>query len=567
MSRTCGRRKVSVGTLLLFVAMSVALVRPAQAQDAACVGTPVRPGDSIQALLTAKPTGTIFCFAPGIHRPTAPLKPKSYQQLIGEPGAVLEGNRTFDGFAGYGILNVRIKGFEIRNFKGGMQTGPAWIVENNDIHDNAMDGARLNHRTIFRNNHSHHNMRAGVFGYGEGILVEGNEIDHNQIQYSATDPNICSQKFVWTVNLVVRNNHYHHNRCPALWVDINGYNPIIENNLLTENYGEAIDCEISYGCIIRNNVVRDNGKGIYAASSRDVEIYGNTVTGNALHSIRITQQGTATGIRTDHPSSYGSHATVNNYVHDNVVVMKSGFVGVTKYGNVGDTVFSAAANNRFQNNKYYVANGGNWFQWASKNLLWTGWRAAGHDLTGSQTIGDVTTLPGDTDEPPVDDPDPPIDPDPDDDPDLPGDPCTVRGTAGRDKLVGTPQADVICGLGGRDVLIGRGGTDVLMGGEGLDEVSYRGAPNGVRVDLVAGTAMGDGPDKLVGVENVRGTRHSDRLTGSSRSNALRGRGGADKLSGRAGFDVLFGGRGRDVLTGLVGRDRLRGGAGRDSYRR
>ena len=46
--------------------------------------------------------------------------------------------------------------------------------------------------------------------------------------------------------------------------------------------------------------------------------------------------------------------------------------------------------------------------------------------------------------------------------------CTVVGTNGPDRLLGTPRRDVICGLGGADVLIGRGADDVLVGGPGAD---------------------------------------------------------------------------------------------------
>lgn len=44
----------------------------------------------------------------------------------------------------------------------------------------------------------------------------------------------------------------------------------------------------------------------------------------------------------------------------------------------------------------------------------------------------------------------------------------VTGTAGNDRLVGTPHADVLRGLAGNDQLFGRGGTDFLQGGPGRD---------------------------------------------------------------------------------------------------
>lgn len=46
--------------------------------------------------------------------------------------------------------------------------------------------------------------------------------------------------------------------------------------------------------------------------------------------------------------------------------------------------------------------------------------------------------------------------------------CTIVGTNGPDRLVGTWRRDVICGLGGGDMLVGLGGDDVLVGGPGND---------------------------------------------------------------------------------------------------
>jgi Ca2+-binding RTX toxin-like protein len=46
--------------------------------------------------------------------------------------------------------------------------------------------------------------------------------------------------------------------------------------------------------------------------------------------------------------------------------------------------------------------------------------------------------------------------------------CTLVGTNGPDRLVGTGRRDVICGLGGADLLIGLGRDDILVGGPGAD---------------------------------------------------------------------------------------------------
>jgi Ca2+-binding RTX toxin-like protein len=100
--------------------------------------------------------------------------------------------------------------------------------------------------------------------------------------------------------------------------------------------------------------------------------------------------------------------------------------------------------------------------------------------------------------------------------------CTVTGTAGPDRLVGTSGADVICGLAGDDRIEGMGGDDVLYGDDGVDRV-------------VGGT----GDDVLYGDD------------------------GDDRLDGGDGADVLAGGSGADRLAGDVGADHLEGGGGAD----
>lgn len=46
----------------------------------------------------------------------------------------------------------------------------------------------------------------------------------------------------------------------------------------------------------------------------------------------------------------------------------------------------------------------------------------------------------------------------------------IRGTKGRDRIVGTPGDDVILGLAGNDKIIGRGGDDIILGGPGNDRI-------------------------------------------------------------------------------------------------
>ena len=220
-------------------------------------------------------------------------------------------------------------------------------------------------------------------------------------------------------------------------------------------------------------------------------------------------------------------------------------------------------------------------------------------------------------------------------------PCagaTVPGTAGDDWLTGTDGPDVIDGRGGDDRIEGLGGDDVLCGGEGrdvlrggagddhlhggsdarvvedtdyyvyygdsldggagddlldpgtdsrhdgrVDTVTWVGSARAVVVDLAAGTATGDGSDRLTGrFGTAVGSAYDDVLLGSERGDRIRGNGGGDRVEGRGGPDeltggdvlggstettpnLLLGGAGADRLDGAEGPDLLRGGPGDDFF--
>jgi acid phosphatase type 7 len=112
--------------------------------------------------------------------------------------------------------------------------------------------------------------------------------------------------------------------------------------------------------------------------------------------------------------------------------------------------------------------------------------------------------------------------------------CTIRGTDGDDRLVGTRRRDVICGLGGNDKIFGLGANDVLRGGAGNDV--------------------------------LRGGRGRDRLYGNKGNDRLYGQSGSDRLVGGAGRDRLYGNNGNDRLSARDKRRRelVIGGRGRDT---
>ncbi len=232
--------------------------------------------------------------------------------------------------------------------------------------------------------------------------------------------------------------------------------------------------------------------------------------------------------------------------------------------------------------------------------------------------------------------------------------ATVVGTADDDVLTGTPGDDVIAALGGNDevdagagddVVCGDAGADVLTGGEGDDRlfggtngrvplfesepepqgdtvvpgpgddlvdvgvntvlrsdgygspdtIDFSTSAAGVVVDLVAGTATGDGADTVVlaqpvptsgAVVEVLGSTHGDTLLGTEGPDQLIGKGGGDRIEGRGGDDfvvndwdeyapargedaddVFIGGEGDDYLDSTGGTDVLLGGPGVDGLRK
>ena len=128
------------------------------------------------------------------------------------------------------------------------------------------------------------------------------------------------------------------------------------------------------------------------------------------------------------------------------------------------------------------------------------------------------------------------------------------GGAGNDKIFGNGGNDELFGADGDDWIIPGKGDDNAYAGTGADKVTF-GAANGVTVDLIAGTATGQGTDDLVEFEDIGGSHGNDTLRGTD---------GPNVIGGSKGDDSLFGLGGNDDLRGSSGTDLCNGGAGTDS---
>jgi parallel beta-helix repeat protein len=260
--------------------------------------------------------------------------------------------------------------------------GSRWVVEDSEVRLNHGAGIRTGEETTVRRVFIHHNGQLGIAGSGgTGGVVEDSEIAENNIAGFRWGWEAGGAKFTETHGLVVRGNFVHDNEGPGLWTDINNYDTLYEFNTVEDNFGPGIFHEISYAATIRDNTVTGNGfgkdtwlwgSGILVAASSDVEIYRNTVTGNADGIGGIQQD------REDGPE--GPHLLSNMFVHDNTISVEKGQTGIVE--DVGNPSVFTDRENRFESNTY-VDTEGRRYAWLGREIDASAWQEQGQDLEGT----------------------------------------------------------------------------------------------------------------------------------------------------------------------------------------
>lgn len=245
----------------------------------------------------------------------------------------------------------------------------SWTIRNCETRLNHGTGINLWHNSQALNNHAHHNGHNGISGSGDDILVQDNRINHNNTAGYNPGWEGGAGKFSYTNRLIYRRNYVHDNYGFGAWTDIENRNTLVEDNLVENNEGPGIMHEISYQAVIRNNIVRGNGrKGDYVysaeiliSSSRDTEVYGNRVTVGASSGQQDVLPNTRMGIiilQGDRDCNGTRCQSVNNNIHDNTVtytalqqVLERG-AGISGSGIFSDGNAAALANNTFDRNIY-----------------------------------------------------------------------------------------------------------------------------------------------------------------------------------------------------------------------
>lgn len=326
------------------------------------------------------------------------------------------------------VNSVTIEKLTIEKFATNVQTGAIepggtdWVLRNTEVRYNHARGTSLGTRMWLHDNYIHHNFEEGVAGIGDNVLFEKNELAYNRsaVVGFARGFEAGGSKFAFTNYLIVRLNNVHHNDGVGLWTDISNRHCEISGNTVDDNGWSGIMHEISFDCIIRDNIIRRNGllhpdvalggkqcfvtdAGIFIAASANVQVYGNYLEGNA-DSICAMQQDRSSN-ESGFSEATGSYRVRGLSVHDNVIAgsgASGGHMGLSAdtfatevvdltgtYAGGSDPVevrqpAGTGYNNHFECNRYYVGAGTSglfWWDWVG-GYLFADWQALGHD-TGS----------------------------------------------------------------------------------------------------------------------------------------------------------------------------------------
>ena len=163
--------------------------------------------------------------------------------------------------------------------------GKGWLVENNNFgYSGGGRGASFSGSDgIARNNEIHHNGQMGFSLVGKNILFEKNRIYHNNTNaYRPWEQG--GSKVANAIECIFRQNAFFDEPYgPGLWLDIDNYRNIIEQNTFDGCGHAAIMIEISYDNLIRNNIIKNScyhawcGSGILVQLSCKTKIYNNLI--------------------------------------------------------------------------------------------------------------------------------------------------------------------------------------------------------------------------------------------------------------------------------------------------
>ena len=333
---------LGLGAAVLISARSLSTPpRPAPLAATTCLaggGVVIGVGDDAQSVVNGHGPGTTYIVKTGVHLRNFSVQPKTGDKYCGEPGAVLDGGRSLSSAFSGGASNVTLDSITVQEYESARQGAAIqpesrasdWVVRNVSAVHNSWAGLLVADGMRILGGHYNDNGQLGIGGNeATGIVLDGLDSDPTTLDGPELARNhalhvsceVESGGMKWDVGQVtIRNAYVHDNDCKGLWGDINAHDALIEDNLIEGNRAEGIIYEISRDATIRNNRIYRNGigssgwywgGGITVASSSNVEVYGNRLSGN-FNGITGSQQD-----RQD--STPPDHLLTGYHVHDNIV--------------------------------------------------------------------------------------------------------------------------------------------------------------------------------------------------------------------------------------------------------
>ena len=170
-------------------------------------------------------------------------------------------------------------------------------VEDCDFRWNNWDAFQIStttNVTVLRST-ANNNGAAGFGAYQlKNVLYSDNETSNNNwrgAQGGFYGWAVAGSKFGNLHGAVIRNHRSQNNQTRGFWLDYDNTRVLVENVNWSNNYGDGVFIEANQGPILLRNSTfsnNKNGAGISGASSSDITIAQNIISGNELSQIQIT---------------------------------------------------------------------------------------------------------------------------------------------------------------------------------------------------------------------------------------------------------------------------------------
>jgi hypothetical protein len=385
-------------------------------------------GQLTQTTLNNLGVGAKLWVLAGVHNASG-LQPLQNQEIVHQPGAIVDGGSAGEYIYGSGNTGVKIRGGLLRNAGGvsssssaaailaaGGSVAGGWLVEdvevatsyNFSVHFQAPNCIA---RRVYSHDGGRYNFSASTNGGSQprytGIRIENCHSRNGNTRQLNPGDNAGASKFTNCDGLYVGYGWFDDTTAWGggfgIWPDFAHRNTIIEENVCEGLRGSGVFYEASYGGTeIRRNALFNCGEKSTPTDEGD-EWLGKV--GLLLSSSDPTLEGTTTGIEIHHNLidgegiqlgfvDHGGHPqdVKNHHFYENDVWLRGSQLGVVGGRQHQDEATSPwNSGNTYEDNHYHAPNtalarwtwGNTQGQSPMPKLTWAQWQALGHDNTGS----------------------------------------------------------------------------------------------------------------------------------------------------------------------------------------